>query len=186
MKIISAIWNDGGVEYIVRKSTWLLVLYVIKVILLLLILFFLSYLSLKLKDYISNPDAIYIVYMIWVWIWLLGLYIWLKSILSFIIFFYSLEIINETKIYKLNIGIFHVDNISVINISNIQESKSVCEWFLRILFWISDIHIIEQRDIEKVIHFVDNGKQIIDIISNFKDRLVKWKISIIDWNKKED
>jgi len=173
MKIISGTWNDGGVEYIVRKSTWLLVLYVIKVILFLLTLFFLSYLSFKLKDYISDKEAIYIVYMIWIWIWFLWLYIWLKSILAFIIFFYSLEIINETKIYKLNIGIFHVDNISVTNISNIQEVKSVCNWFFRILFWISDIHIIEQRDTEKIVHFVDNGKHIVDIMSDFKDKLVR-------------
>ncbi len=181
MKILQWKWSNGGVEYIVRKSIWLLVLYVIKIVLLLLILFFLSYMSLKLKDYVSNPNALYIVYMTWIWIWLLGLYIWLKSILSFIIFFYWLEIINETKIYKLNIWIFHVDDISVTNISNIQEVKSVCKWFFRILFWISDVHIIEQRDTEKIIHFVDNGKHIVDLISDFKDRLVKREM-----NKKEE
>ncbi len=175
MKILSGIWKDGKVEYLIRRSIWLLIWHIIKVILFLLILFFISYLSFKLKHYISNPDAIYFVYMIWIWIWLLWLYIWIKSILSFIIFFYSLEIINETKIYKLNIWIFHIDTIAIINMSNIQEVKSVCNWFFRILIWLYDVHIIEQRDTEKIIYYVDDGKKIADLILKFKDNLVKSK-----------
>jgi hypothetical protein len=35
------------------------------------------------------------------------------------------EIINETEIYKINMGLFFVDNISITNISNIQEVKAV-------------------------------------------------------------
>jgi len=181
MKIISGVWHDGEVEYIVRKSIWLLVFYIIEVVLFLWVLFFLAYLSFELKNYLSNQDAIDIVYMVWIWIWLLWLYISLKAILAFIIFFYSVEIINKTKVYKLNIWIFHIDNIAVTNISNIQEVKSVCNWFFRILFWISDIHIIEQRDKEdkeEVIHFVDNGKHIVDLISNFKDTIVRTQTNL--------
>jgi len=109
--------------------------------------------------------------------WILNLsliiFIWIQSIITFIKFFYSLELINKTKVYKLNIWIFHIDNISIINIKNIQEVQSISKWFIRILFWISDIHLIEQRDQEKIIHFVDNWKIIADIITRFKDDMVK-------------
>ena len=91
----------------------------------------------------------------------------------FIKFFYWVEIINETKIYKLNIWIFHVENISITNISNIQEVKAVTTGFLRVIFWISDVHIIEQRDKEEILHFIDEWKKVADIISWFKDKLVR-------------
>jgi len=163
------------VEYIVRKSTWLLVLYIIKIIFFLGVIFWVSFLSLKLKFYIWNSSnwENTIINIMWILNLSLIIFIWIQSIITFIKFFYSLELINKTKVYKLNIWIFHIDNISIINIKNIQEVQSISKWFIRILFWISDIHLIEQRDQEKIIHFVDNWKIIADIITRFKDDMVK-------------
>lgn len=177
MKIIVWKSQNWGIEYVVRKSKWLLILYIIKVIILISLLFLIAYLSLKLKyNYLENNlDAIYITNLIWIIVWILIIYILLKSILIFVKFFYSVEIINETEIYKINMGLFFVDNISITNISNIQEVKAVTKWLIRVLLWISDVHIVEQRDIEKVIHTVDEWKKIADIITSFKDKLVKNK-----------
>ena len=173
MKIISWTSHDWTVEYIIRKSIWLLVLYILKFVILLFILLGIAFLSFKLKSYVENEDAIYLIYILWILVRLLMLYIFIRAMIVFIKFFYWVEIINETKIYKLNIWIFHIENISITNISNIQEVKAVTTGFLRVIFWISDVHIIEQRDKEEILHFIDEWKKVADIISWFKDKLVR-------------
>ncbi len=146
-----------------------------KYIILLFILFAVAFLSLRIKTYLSDPNSIYLVNMLWVLVRILLFYVFISAIVYFIKFFYWVEIINETKIYKLNIWIFHMENIAITNISNIQEVRAETNWFLKVIFWVSNVHIIEQRDKEEILHFIDNGQKVTDIISSFKDDLVRWK-----------
>jgi hypothetical protein len=173
MQIVKWISKEWDSEYIIRKSKWLLYLYILKLSFLFLLSFLLIYFNIKLKDYIwiNSIDKLFIVNFIWILLWIFLIYASIKWVLYFIIFFYELEILCKDKIYKLNIWIFHKDDISVINLSNIQEVKSVIGWFFRTLFQISDIELIEQRDEVKVIHFVDNWKDIVKLITELKDNM---------------
>jgi ABC-type multidrug transport system fused ATPase/permease subunit len=173
MKIIKWVWKDWSNEYIIRKSRWLLFLYILKLSFLFLLSFLLIYFNIKLKDYIwiDSPDKLFIVNFMWILLWIFLVYASIKWVLYFIIFFYELEIICKDKIYKLNIWIFRKDDISVVNLLNIQEVKSITEWFFRTLFQISDIELVEQRDEIKVIHFVDDWKEIVKLITELKSKI---------------
>ncbi len=170
MKLIkwkSKTWED---EYLIRRSKWLLYFYIVKSIFLVLLAFFLTYFILKLEHTIWETwDKKYIVYALWLLLWVFIVYISIKIPIYFIRFFYELEIINKELIYKLNIWIFHKDDISIINLNNIQEVKAISEWLFKILFKISDIQLVELRDQVKVIHFLDYGKDIANLILEFKN-----------------
>lgn len=179
MELIKWVWKKWDEEYILRKSKWLLYSYILKTTFLFLLSLLLIYFTIKLKDYmwIDSQDKVFIVNFIWILLWIFLIYTSLKWVLYFIIFFYELELISKDKIYKLNIWIFRKDDISIINLANIQEVKAITLWFFRTLFKISDIHLVEQRDEIKVIHFIDNWKEIVKLITELKDNLNNEKLN---------
>ncbi len=148
---------------------------IFKILFLFSLVFWLLYLNFRIREYfILNNDLNYLILtnIIWVLLWLFLIYIFVNITNWLIKFFYWIEIITETKVYKFNIWIFSTDDISVINMFNIQEVKSVREWFFKVLFNISDIYLIEQRDKMTIIHYVDDGATISNLISKFKEKLI--------------
>ena len=61
----------------------------------------------------------------------------------------------------------------MVEIYRIQEIKAFTNWFLRVLFNVGELHLVEQKDKEKIIHNIDNPEKIAKIIENIKVELVQ-------------
>jgi len=61
----------------------------------------------------------------------------------------------------------------MIEIYRVQEIKALTNWFIRVLLNVWELHLVEQKDKEKIIHNLDNPEKIAKIIENIKIELVK-------------
>jgi len=155
--------------HLVRKSKWLLLLIILKIIIitlfLLLVLLFFYHLIKHFWKEISIP-LIIIAYFLVFW----GYF---SSIISLTRYFFDILLITDKTIYKFKIGLFFSEDISMVEIYRIQEIKAFTNWFLRVLFNVGELHLVEQKDKEKIIHNIDNPEKIAKIIENIKVELVQ-------------
>ncbi len=155
--------------YFVRKSKWILVLVILKIIFILwftsLVLFFFHHITKYLWNELI-PGVIVISYII-VIIW------YLSSIISLARYFFDLLIITDNIIYQFKMWLFLIEDISIIEIYRIQEIKSYTRWFIRVLLKVWDIHLVEQKDKEKIIYNIDSPKQVAKNIERIKLNIIE-------------
>ena len=82
-------------------------------------------------------------------------------------------ILTQKSIYKFKVWLFFSEDISMVEIYRIQEIKSTTDGFIRILLNIWDLHLVEQKDKEKIIHNLDNPQQIAKKIEEIKVNLIR-------------
>ena len=155
--------------HIVRKSKWLLLLIIIKILVItifsLLVLIFFSHTIQKYGKDIA-PSLVAIAYFIIFW----GYF---SSIISITRYFFDILLITPAIIYKFKIGLFLTEDISMVEIYRIQEIKAFTHGFIRVLLNVWELHLVEQKDKEKIIHNIDNPEKVAKIIENIKLELIK-------------
>jgi len=162
----------------VRKSKWLLALIILKIIL----IFFLLVFILKFFGYLIGnfwkelgPTILIISYLLIIW----GYF---SSIIPLTKYFFDFLIITENYVYKYKIGLFFTEDMSIVELYRIQEVKAYSDWFFRVLLDIGDLHLVEQKDKEKIIHWIDHPNEIAKIIEEMKNKAIKNRFKKVEEN----
>lgn len=155
--------------FFVRRSKWLFALIILKIIfifgLLIFILHFLGHLiSIFWKE---------ISYTILLICYLLAGWWYFSSIIPLTTYFFDFIIITDDYVYRYKIWLFFTEDMSIVELYRIQEVKAYSNWFFRVLFDIGDLHLVEQKDKEKIIHWIDHPNQVAKIIEKMKDKAIQ-------------
>jgi len=173
MKTIIDKINNWEKVYFVRKSKWIFLLIILKVIIFfilsILILYFLSSISWKLWNEFKYVE---------IWLLYLILFIsYIAIITSIVGYFYNVFIVTNKWIYKFRLWLFFTEDVDIIDLYKVQEIKSKSEWFINVLLNIGELHLVEQKDSEKIIHFIDSPEKIAQIIKWVQHKLVEKRYS---------
>ena len=173
MKTIIKKIHNWEEEYLVRKSKYLFFLIVLKVFFLILF----SVLILQFATIVWNNANwwIKIFEIIIIYILLIRFYISLTR--SVVNYFYDLVIISNKWVYKLKLWLFLSENTEIVDLYKIQEIKAHTEWIVSVLLNIWDLHLVEQKDTEKIVHFIDNPEFIANIIRWVQHHLIQQRYS---------
>ena len=153
----------------VRKSKWLLTLVILKIIFIwLLLIFILNFFGYLLRTVWHELDftIILISYLLVMW-W------YFSSIIPLTKYFFDFLIITDNYVYRYKIGLFFTDDLSVVELYRIQEVKANSEGFFKVLLDIGNLHLVEQKDKEKIIHWIDHPNEIAKIIEEMKNKAIK-------------
>ena len=163
----------------VRKSKWLLFLITLKIIFIIFLLIFVfHFFWFLIKKFGTEiePTLILISYLLVIW-W------YFSSIIPITKYFFNFLIITENYVYKYKIWLFFTEDMSIVELYRIQEVKAYSDGFFRVLLDIWDLHLVEQKDKEKIIHWIDHPNQVAKIIEEMKNKAIKNRFKI---NKKEN
>jgi len=164
-------------SYLVRKSKMVLFGIIFKIIFELTLASFLVW---AMHHFIKLvPDFKYV--------WLIVIYIiviitYFSILISIIRYFYDVLIINKKEVYRIKIWLFLVEDIDVVDLYRVQEIKARMEWFIWVLLNIWDLHLVEQKDREKVVKLLDNPEKIAEIIKHIQEQLIKKRFNIEEEN----
>jgi hypothetical protein len=162
---------------LIRKSKWLFLLITLKNILFLLlsiwaVLFFSDLLHRNIEE--LKIVSIIIVYLV-LFISFFGI------IISLVSYFYAVTIVTWKSIYRLRLWLLFFEDIDAIDLYRIQEIKAHKEWFLDVLLNVGNLHLVDQKDREIIIHFIDKPEEVVKILEWLKEKLVQER-----FNKKEE
>jgi len=155
--------------YLVRKSKWLFFVIILKILLFLFLtlgaLYILNIINTKTNDEFLQLEIISM-YAV-----LLVSYV---SIISAIVtYFYNVIIITNKWIYKIKLWLFFNEEIDIIDLYKVQEIKSQTKWFFQVFLNVWELHLVEQKDTEKIIHFIDSPEEVARIIKWVQHKLVE-------------
>lgn len=156
---------------LVRKSFWLLFVYILRSVFLIL---FISLLIYWFTYFISTlPEGLFLLKVFLWFIILLWIILTLLTIISWIVLFhFDIVICSDQKIFRFKLWLFFKDNVDIIELYRIQEVRVNMSNFIKILLNIWDIRLIEPNDIVKEVHRLDEPKRVALAISKEKDKLI--------------
>lgn len=158
-------WN---IKIFIRKSIFLLILIIFKIsILLILEIIILYSIHLMINSLWKEFDLLFISLL---YIWSITIYFIIIIWLTF--YFYSVVIISDSKVYKLKLWLLFYEDIDVVELYRVQEIKAQKEWLFHVLLNIWNLHLVEQKDREKIIHFIDNPEKVEAILEKSKENIV--------------
>ena len=112
------------------------------------------------------PTIIIISYLLIIW----GYF---SSIVPLTKYFFDFLIITDQYVYKYKIGLFFTEDMSIVELYRIQEVKAYSDGFFRVLLDIWDLHLVEQKDKEKIIHWIDHPNQVAKVIEEMKNKAIE-------------
>ena len=167
-------------EYLIRKSKWLLLLTLLKLIIILIvswiIIYFAYLLSLKGSNEFMSIEIVLIYSSLF--------FSYFAIVTSLTRYFYNLTIVTHKGLYKFNIGIFSIEDMDIVDLYRIQEIKAHNDGIIQVLLNIWELHLVEQKDREKIIHNIDNPKKAANIIEKIKNKVIIKRHSI--WKEKDE
>ncbi len=166
--------NSWNIQLLVRKSKYYLYLILLKDLLLVfiagIIYYFTDYLYLKLW---IQPNFFYFLVLC-----ALIFYVYFKIVVDIVSYFYNLLVLDQGKLYTFKLWLFFHESIDVIELYRVQEIKAKKEGFWCVLLNVWNLHIVEQKDKEKIIYFLDNPDYIESILEDCKEKIIAYRFKL--------
>lgn len=153
---------------LIGRNILLLIIKIIKSLFFILISLIIFYFSMKFYDKLINIDSLK--YMSFIIVFLLINYAFLSLVSSVIEYYNDLIILHEDQIIILQSSLILKDDMEVIDIHKIIS----LDWFKRGLIqnilWYWDIIVEQQKNEVKVLRFISQPHQILNLLRSQKDK----------------